>query len=114
METWFTHKNIDSTLFTEGNDFTIYRHDCKNKNRRGVLVVIKIMSHCMWLSSNIKMIGVCINLDFKKYFVGVCYTPPDCNKNVSSKLGMGIAFIRRRFRYSSTVLLRKTIFPEIY
>lgn len=114
-ETWLHADIRDSEVFPTIPDFTLYRHDRKNRRGGGVLIAIKntLSSSLIFRDANLELIWLLVYSTTVKAVFGVCYRPPDSNPLFCDLLRHSLTNVEREFPNSPIFLFGDFNYPQI-
>lgn len=96
-------------------NYTLYRHDRKDKRGGGVLVGVKssLSSSLVSRDDNLELTWVCVHNSSVKLVFGVCYRPPDSNPLFCDHLRNSLTNVKDKFPEAPIFLFGDFNYPHI-
>lgn len=114
-ETWLPAHVLDSEIFHDAHQFTIYRCDRTERRGGGVLLAVSkdIPSSPIEINSALEITWVILTLGNSKLILGTCYRPPSSPPTFINELHDTINIVSSRFPSQPLFLLGDFNYPNI-
>lgn len=114
-ETWLSSKVKNSELFYSDKQYVVFCKDRAERCGGGVLLAINQCIECSFLPvvSDLESVWSCLNVNFKKIVVGVCYRSPSSPASFCDQLHDCLNQVTVRYPGASIILLGDFNFPSI-